>query len=89
MRHVPHQLAGLELWRDELSVRAFHELEMKKSVLHLDGVVFRCREPVCASPPEVGAVAPLRFVQPVSIKFVMPDELELLATRQQDGTFGL
>ena len=83
MRNVPHNLARLELGRNELSVGALDELHPEKTVLHLHGVVLRRREPMRAPTPEVGAVAPLRLVQTVAVELVIPDELELSPARQK------
>ena len=83
MRYVPHNLARLELGRDELSVGTLDELHPEKTVLHLNGVVLRRREPMRAPSPEVGTVAPLRLVQLIAVELVVPHELELSPARQK------
>lgn len=89
VRNVPHELTRLELRRHELSVRLLDELQVKKPILHFDRVVFGRREPVGAPSPEIGAVAPLRRIQPVAVKLVVPDELEFLSRREKRGLLKL
>ena len=83
IRDVPHEFARLQLRRDELSVRKLLHLQLHDAVLHLDTAVLRLREPVRVPSPEVRAIAPLRLVERRAVEFVVPDELERLAHRQE------